>query len=319
MTHPNIDNSFVATHFLRDHPEILSLEKDGDASSLFLQFKDPSVFYKHADAWCELQLSRSPPNPAMRSGVQTGEREYNECTSYGAYKEKRVNVDKDPRFDLVAELTERLTEDLLRTGRYDVRKRGHDIYGDNPDVPRAISGDVMAMHLWKGKKQVDRLSLGVPFGGSCRLSAKFISNYGAAVAAMADALEHRGTRVRLVTGLRTASHGMGVPDMKTEIIVKEYSQHLDLAEIMQLWVQGDSFRRAWLCMVEMCTDPRWVSAYRSGYGSVRPYAYTGDELYVNLTPPDSLSSLLGNDATAAKIADHLFPLVTKQEASRSDG
>lgn len=314
-THPNISDPYIAAHYLKDHPEILSLEKKSDGSPrVALTFKDPAVFYRYADAFAVVQ-SRSPKfNPEMVESVVKRSGSFNETGSYEQYVAKRTAVDQDSRFELIAELTENLTAELLRTGRFEMRKRGHDVYGDSPDVPRSISGDLMAMHLWKGKKQVSRLALAVPFGGSCNLHAKFLSNYGAAVAAMADALEHRGTRVRIITGNCSSAWG-GAPDMRTQIILKEYSQHMDLGEIVQMWVQTDTFRRAWFTYVEMCNHPKWVSSYRGGYGTITKYEYADDDLCVNLTPPDTVMSKLGNDATASKIADELFPLVSKQEAA----
>jgi hypothetical protein len=314
VTHPHISNPFVAQHYLKDHPEIMSLEKRNTTDMICLNFKDPSVFYKHADEFAQRQERGPRFNNEMRESVAKRSGSFNECGTYDEYVAKRNAVDRDPRFELIAELTEKLTADLLRTGRFDMRKRGHDVYGDNPDVPRSISGDLMSMHLWKGKKQVNRLSLGVPFGGSCILDAKFLSNYGAAVAAMADALEHRGTRVRLITGNVDSGHGRA-PNLRTEITLKEYSQQLDLGEIVQLWVQTDSFRRAWFTYVEMCTHPDWIRAYQVGYGRIEKYEYSGDELCVNLTPPDTMMSKFGNDASAALLADNLFPLVSKQEAA----
>lgn len=320
-THPQIGNPFVAKHYLRDHPEILSIEKDTDGKDqLCLTFKDPAQFYLHADEFAVLQKHPSSPfNGRMKQSVVVHGKGYgggfNETLSYTEYLEKRNAVDQDPRFENIAALTETLTDDLIRTGQFSVRRRGHDVYGDTPDVPRAVSGDLMAMHLWKGQKQINRLSLSVPFGGSCNLSAKFLSNYGIAISAMTEALEHRGTRVRLITGNITQGYGSRAPVLKTDVTLKPYSQSLDVGEVVQFWVQTDTFRRAWFTYVEMCNHEEWVSSFSGTYGSPRGYNYMDDELCINLPPPDTLYRNMSSDATAQQISEHLFPLISKKEAA----
>lgn len=135
-----------------------------------------------------------------------------------------------------------------------------DVAGELPDVGRFLAGDPAHMRRHghpKGHRPI--LSIAVNIRLRCDIKAQAMANYGAALVAVIDRLEHTGRRVELTTTFATLCCGVRLSCGWT---VKKAEDSVDLAAIAFSLAHPAASRRIGFAMYEHTTSP---SSF--GYGT----------------------------------------------------
>lgn len=135
----------------------------------------------------------------------------------------------------------------------------YDVAGELPDIGRYLAGDPAHMRRHghpKGHRPI--LSLAVNIRLQCSVKASAMANYGAALVAVIDQLEHHGRRVELLVTFATEQNGARVSCGWT---VKQAEDALDLAAVAFSVAHPAASRRIGFAMYEHCDVPQ-----HSGYG-----------------------------------------------------
>lgn len=137
----------------------------------------------------------------------------------------------------------------------------YDVAGELPDIGRFLAGDPAHMRRHghpKGHRPI--LSIAVNIRLQCSVKASAMANYGAALVAVIDQLEHVGRRVELVaTFATTQGNGLRV---STGWTVKKAEDSLDLAAVAFSIAHPAASRRIGFAMYEHSDVPMAM-----GYGS----------------------------------------------------
>jgi hypothetical protein len=135
----------------------------------------------------------------------------------------------------------------------------YDVAGELPDIGRFLAGDPSCMKRHghpKGHRPV--ISLAVNIAVNASVSATSMANYGAAMVAVIDKLEHSGRRVDLSVIM------VAVQGTRRNVIgwrVKKAEDPLDLAAVAFAIAHPAALRRIGFAMYEHSDSPTWV-----GYG-----------------------------------------------------
>ena len=135
-----------------------------------------------------------------------------------------------------------------------------DVAGELPDIGRYLAGDPVHMRRHghpKGHQPI--ISIAVNIRLMCSVKASAMANYGAALVAAIDQIEHHGKRVELTATFATRQSGNRV---STGWTVKKAEDHLDLASVAFSLAHPAASRRIGFAMYEHSDVPR---SY--GYGS----------------------------------------------------
>jgi hypothetical protein len=160
------------------------------------------------------------------------------------------------------DLSDRLEAHLPSLDKTDTWR--YDVAGERPDIGRHLSGDPASMMRHghpKGHKPI--LSLAVNIRVSCVVKAAAMANFGAAMVATIDKLEHVGRRVELVSAF--SSRVRMLDRVTGSWIVKRAEDPLDLAAVAFSIAHPAASRRIGFAMFERSAVPQ-CSAY--GYDLV---------------------------------------------------
>jgi hypothetical protein len=137
-----------------------------------------------------------------------------------------------------------------------------DVAGEIPDIGRFLSGDPAHMRRHghpKGHKPI--LSIAVNIRLRCDIKAQAMANYGAAMTAIVDRLEHIGRRVELTACFSTVCSGARLTG---SWIVKRAEDPLDLASVAFALAHPAASRRIRFAMYERA--PEAIESYGYGHG-----------------------------------------------------
>lgn len=135
----------------------------------------------------------------------------------------------------------------------------YDVAGELPDIGRFLAGDPAHMRRHghpKGHKPI--LAIAVNIRLMCSVKASAMANYGAALVAVIDRLEHMGRRVELTATFATQQSYSRVSCGWT---VKKAEDPMDLAAVAFSIAHPAASRRIGFAMYEHCKVPQ-----DSGYG-----------------------------------------------------
>lgn len=136
----------------------------------------------------------------------------------------------------------------------------YDVAGELPDVGRFLAGDPANMKRHghpKGHRPI--ISIAVNIRLQCNVKAHAMANYGAALVAIVDKLEHAGRRVELIATFATDQTRARV---SAGWVVKKAEDHLDLASVAFSLAHPAASRRIGFAMYEHSDVPKhW------GYGT----------------------------------------------------
>lgn len=156
------------------------------------------------------------------------------------------------------DLSDRLAAHMPSPDKEDTWR--YDVAGELPDVGRFLAGDPACMRRHghpKGHRPI--LSIAVNIRLQCSVKASAMANYGAALVAVIDQLEHVGRRVELTATFATLCNNVR---LSTGWTVKQAGDPLDLAAVAFSLAHPAASRRIGFAMYEH--TPRVIESY--GYG-----------------------------------------------------
>ena len=126
--------------------------------------------------------------------------------------------------------------------------REYSMAGDFPDVPRYLAGDPFNM-VKRGKERAPKptITIAVNTRISCAIDSQQAANFGAALVALVDRLESRGTRVELLGLLST---NVTRRRMCLSWTIKRAEDHLDLSAVAFSYAHPAMFRRLGFAAME---------------------------------------------------------------------
>jgi hypothetical protein len=135
----------------------------------------------------------------------------------------------------------------------------YDVAGELPDIGRYLAGDPAHMRRHghpKGHRPIISIAVNIRLQASVKASA--MANYGAALVAIIDRLEHTGRRVELIATFATEQ---GKARVSCGWLVKKAGDPLDLAAVAFSIAHPAASRRIGFAMYEHSAVPT-----NSGYG-----------------------------------------------------
>lgn len=129
---------------------------------------------------------------------------------------------------------------------------GYSVAGDFPDVPRAVAGDPFNM-VRRGRDRTPKaiITIAVNIRISAAISAKSMTNYGAALVALVDRLETRGVRVELLGLCATNRHDhIDWNRWAISWTIKHAEDPLDLSAVAFSLAHPGMFRRLGFAVME---------------------------------------------------------------------
>lgn len=168
---------------------------------------------------------------------------------------------------------------LVPTQQHYVKE--YNVAGEYPDVARAVSGDTFNMiKRGKQRKVKPALSIFVNITASASVTARAMSNYGAALVGIIDKLESRGIRVEVLAGFKSSLTNGKAGFNWT---VKPADAALDLAAIAFGIAHPAMLRRVGFMIMER--SPRHLQDIGYGYPKTFTHAdipHAGpDTLFIN--------------------------------------
>lgn len=117
--------------------------------------------------------------------------------------------------------------------------------GALPDVPRAVSGNIMNMKDLGSAASRKRpiITLLCDMGVNCGVSAEAITNRAAVVAAVIDQIESAGYACEVVSTALTSGWGKGGFNAATSVMAKDSNQPVDLKRLAFALGHSSMFRR----------------------------------------------------------------------------